>query len=95
LTGLGAERGRSASFDVSRSVGDIELLASLFGSRITNPVAARASTHVPDGIELVALARPTTTTGVELALRAHPEPFHFSVGYTWLRSREDNPELGV
>lgn len=95
LTGLGAERGRSASFDVSRSVGDIELLASLFGSRITNPVAARASTHVPDGIELVALARPTTTTGVELALRAHPEPFHFSVGYTWLQSREDNPELGV
>jgi outer membrane receptor for ferrienterochelin and colicins len=94
LTGLRAERGRSASVDIGGEIGALELHASLFGARILNAVATREATGDPTRLELVNAVRPARTEGAELLLRAHPGPLHLSLSYTWLRATEDDPATG-
>lgn len=94
LTGLRAERGRSASVDVGGEIGAVELHASLFGSRIAHAVATREVAGDPSRLELVNALRPARTEGAELMLRAQPGPLHLSLSYTWVRATEDDPATG-
>lgn len=81
---LGAERGLSASVDVSRSDGPISSTLTVFASRIGHPVhVERAPAYV-----LSNLADPATNLGVELLGTFRREPFSLTATYTYVRSRE-------
>jgi outer membrane receptor for ferrienterochelin and colicins len=88
------ERARTASLDVGRSFGDLEVNATLFGSRTENVLQLVESNAEPGMLELVNAAGPTRTWGTELLARWHREPFHVTATHTFLRSREDSPEGG-
>jgi outer membrane receptor for ferrienterochelin and colicins len=92
LRGLAVERARSASLDVGREVGEVEVNATIFGSRIRDPLMVRPP---GDGtVELFNAAEPTRTWGTDLLARFHGEPFHVTATYTWTRSTEADPEGG-
>jgi outer membrane receptor for ferrienterochelin and colicins len=88
-----AERGLSASFDVSRTDGPLSYTATLFASRINDPLhVERSPSYV-----LSTLPDPTTNVGVELLGTLRREPFSVTATYTWVRAREtvDNVERDV
>jgi iron complex outermembrane receptor protein len=89
-----AERVVSASLDLGGTVGEFEVNATLFGSRVAHPVALRRSLGRDDLVHFVSLDMPTRTTGGELLLRWNPEPFHVTGSYTFVRSREQDPATG-
>ncbi|HYW06723.1 MAG TPA: TonB-dependent receptor, partial [Longimicrobium sp.] len=93
LSDLDVERALTASLDVGRSIGPLELNATLFGSRTENALQLVAS-PTPGLVELVNADRPTRTWGSELLLRWHDGPLHVTGTHTFLRSREDEPEAG-
>jgi iron complex outermembrane receptor protein len=79
-----AERGLSASFDVSRTDGPWSYTATLFASRIDDPLhVARSPSYV-----LATLPEPTTNVGVELLGTLRKEPFSVTTTYTYVRARE-------
>jgi iron complex outermembrane receptor protein len=79
-----AERGLSASFDVSRTDGPLSYTATLFASRIKDPLhVARAPSYV-----LSTLPDPTTNVGLELLGTLRKEPFSVTSTYTYVRARE-------
>ena len=81
---LRAERGRSASLDITRAAGIASYTVTLFGSRISHPVDVERS-----GVyELANLAEPTTNIGFELLALFRAEPFAVTASYTFVRSRE-------
>jgi outer membrane receptor for ferrienterochelin and colicins len=81
---LDAERGLSASFDLSRSHGPLSSTVTLFASRITNAVnVTRADSYV-----LRNLTDPTTNVGVELLTTLRHEPFALTGTYTYVQARE-------
>ena len=81
---LEAERGVSASFDVTRTDGPFSYTATLFGSRIADPVhVERSPAYV-----LRSLPDPTTNAGVELLGTFRREPFAVTGTYTFVRARE-------
>ena len=80
---LRAERGRSVSLDLTRSQGPAAYTATLFASRIADPVHVDRSTYV-----LRNLDHPTTNFGVELLGTFRQPPFAFTTSYTHVRSRE-------
>jgi outer membrane receptor for ferrienterochelin and colicins len=89
LDGLVLERARSASLDLGRSVGHIELNATLFGSDVRRPVIAR---ELAGGrVELFNAPGPTRTWGTDLLVRLHEEPLHVIATYTYTRSTEHDP----
>jgi iron complex outermembrane receptor protein len=81
---LEAERGLSASFDVTRTEGALSLTATVFASRITDPV------HVDRSPEYVLrnLSDPTTNAGAELLATFRKAPFAVTATYTYVRARE-------
>jgi iron complex outermembrane receptor protein len=81
---LRAERGRSASLDLTRALGPVSLTTTLFASNVRNPV------HVNRGnaYEVVNLPEQTTNRGVELLGTWRKEPFAATASYTYVRSRE-------
>lgn len=81
---LRAERGRSASIDLTRTDGPFSYTATLFGSRITDPVQVDRAMY-----SLRNLARPTTNVGVELLGLLRQSPLAITAGYTYVRSREE------
>jgi len=85
---LSAERGRSVSIDLTRSHGPFSYTATLFGSRIVDPVQVDRSTYV-----LRNLARPTTNVGVELLGLLRQAPLAVTTSYTYVRARERVEEL--
>ncbi len=86
---LEAETARSASLDVGRAFGELEVNGTLFGSIVDDALQAqRAGT----GLRLVNAEAPTRTWGGELLARWHAEPFHLTATYTKLRSTETDPE---
>ena len=89
IEGLEAERARTASLDVGRTLGGLELNATLFGSRTENAIRLRETAGV---LELVNADGPTRTWGTEMLARWHREPFHLTASHTYLRSREDDPD---
>jgi outer membrane receptor for ferrienterochelin and colicins len=81
---LEAERGLSASFDVTRTDGPFSYTATLFGSRISEPVHVdRSPSYV-----LRNLLDPTTNIGMELLGTFRREPFALTATYTYVHARE-------
>jgi outer membrane receptor for ferrienterochelin and colicins len=79
-----AERGLSASCDVSRTDGPLSYTATLFASRITDPLhVERSPSYV-----LSTLPYPTTNVGLELLGTLRKEPFSVTATYTYVRARE-------
>jgi outer membrane receptor for ferrienterochelin and colicins len=83
-----AERGRSASFDLTRTLGPVSATATLFASRVRHPV------HVERGerYQLINLPGPARNVGLELLATWRKAPFSATTSYTYVRSRE--PESG-
>jgi outer membrane receptor for ferrienterochelin and colicins len=81
---LEAERGLSASFDVTRTDGPFSYTATLFASRISDPIhVERSAAYV-----LRNLVDPTTNVGVELLGTFRREPLAVTVTYTHVHARE-------
>ncbi len=79
-----AERGLSASFDVTRTDGPLSYTATLFASRISDPLhVERSSSYI-----LSTLPDPTTNAGIELLGTLRREPFSLTGTYTYVRARE-------
>ena len=79
-----AERGLSASFDVSRTDGPLSYTATLFASRVNDPVHVERS----PSYALSTLPDPTTNVGLELLGTFRKEPFSVTATYTYVRARE-------
>jgi outer membrane receptor for ferrienterochelin and colicins len=81
---LEAERGISASFDLSRTDGPLSYTATVFASRIAAPV------HVDrTGVFVLRnLDDPTITAGLELLATLRREPYALTATYTYVRARE-------
>ena len=80
---LRAERGRSFSIDVSRTHGPFSYTATLFGSRIIDPVQVDRSRYA-----LRTLAKPTTNAGLELLGTFRRAPLAVTASYTYVQARE-------
>jgi len=80
---LRAERGRSASIDITRTLGRFALTTMLFRSHIANPVHVERSTYT-----LRNLLEPTTNRGVELLGTFRQAPFAITTSYTYVQARE-------
>jgi iron complex outermembrane receptor protein len=81
---LEAERGLSTSFDVSRTDGPLSYTATVFASRIRDPLhVERSPTYV-----LSTLSDPTTNIGLELLGTWRRAPFSVTANYTYVRARE-------
>lgn len=86
LASLEPERVLGAMVDVGRAVGPWELNATLFGSRIADPLMVQ-----PDGlgsVELVNAGEPVQTWGTELLARYHQGPIHLTATHVFTRSTE-------
>jgi outer membrane receptor for ferrienterochelin and colicins len=81
---IDAERGLSASFDISRTDGPLSYTATLFASRIKDPLhVERSPSYV-----LSTLPDPTTNVGLELLGTLRKAPFSVTTTYTYVRARE-------
>jgi iron complex outermembrane receptor protein len=81
---LEAERGVSASFDLSRTDGPVSYTATWFVSRISDPIhVERSPSYV-----LTSLPDPTTNAGIEILGTLRREPFAVTGTYTYVRARE-------
>ena len=81
---LVAERGRSASFDIGRSAGNLSTTLTLFASSVRNPVEAERD----DRFALVNRELSTRNTGLEaLAIYRH-DALSIVANYAWVRARE-------
>ena len=80
---LRAERGTSASWDLSREFGELSLTATLFGSRVDDPVAVDRERYV-----LFTRDRATTNVGGELLATMRRGPWVGTGTYTYVRARE-------
>jgi outer membrane receptor for ferrienterochelin and colicins len=89
VNGLARERARSASLDVGRTMGHLELNGTLFGSEVHEPLMAR--TFEDGEVELFNASEPTRTWGTDLLARFHEEPLHVTATYTYTRSTELTP----
>ena len=81
---LDAERGVGASFDLSRTVGPLSYTATLFTSRIADPVHVERS----GSFVLRNLPNATTNVGLELLGTLRRAPFALTTTYTYVRARE-------
>jgi iron complex outermembrane receptor protein len=89
--GLEAERAWSASLDVARTIGDFELNATVFGSRIEHPIEVRPAASAEGRIEMFNAGGPVRTHGTELLARYHRESIHVTATHVYLRSTEPDP----
>ena len=81
---LEAERGLSASFDLTRTDGPLSYTATVFASRVADPVHVdRAEAYV-----LRNLSDPTLNIGLELLGTFRKEPFSVTGTYTYVHARE-------
>jgi iron complex outermembrane receptor protein len=82
---LKAERGRSASVDLTHASGPLSTTLTVFHSRVLDPVEVERT----DRYVLRNLPDPTTNTGVEALAVWKTEDFSFVANYAFVRSRED------
>ena len=84
---LRAERGRSASADLTRSVGAVSVTATVFASNIDHPVYVdRGATY-----DIVNLQGPTRNRGLEMLATYRKSPFTATASYTYVRASELEP----
>lgn len=81
---LRAERGRTASVDLTRTMGPVSVTGTFFASNIDHPV------YVDRGAvySIFNLAGPTKNRGAELLATWRKSPFSATVSYTYVRSSE-------
>jgi len=84
---LRAERGRSGSVDLSRAFGPVSVTSTFFASNIQNPIYVNRG----DTYEIRNLTEQTTNRGVELLGTWRKAPFSATASYTYVRSREQEP----
>jgi outer membrane receptor for ferrienterochelin and colicins len=79
-----AERGRSASVDLTRTLGSFSFTGTMFGSTVRHPV------YVDRGerYRVLNLPEPTRNAGVELLGTWRKAPFAATGSYTYVRSSE-------
>jgi iron complex outermembrane receptor protein len=82
---LRAEKGRSASLDLTRSDGPVSTTVTLFSSRVTDPIHVERSAI---GLVQTNLVEPTSNIGVELLGTLRRPPFSLTSTYTYVRARE-------
>ena len=83
---LVAERGRSASLDVGRQAGSMELNVTLFASDVRDPILVEDAAG--GGLFLANGPEPVRTWGTELLARYEAGPFHVTSTYVFTRSTE-------
>lgn len=86
---LEAERAWTASLDVGRALGAVEVNATLFASSIGDALALRPAAG---GVALVNVPGRTRTHGTELLARWHAGPWHATATHTWIRATEPDPD---
>ncbi|MEP6962176.1 MAG: TonB-dependent receptor [Acidobacteriota bacterium] len=79
-TKLTAERGRSASFDLTREIGHAALTATLFASKVTHPI------QVTTAYTLTNAASPIVNLGTEFLATYRKAPFSATASYTYVNS---------
>ena len=81
---LKAERGLSASMDLTRTDGPFSTTATVFVSRVRDPL------HVDreDGLVMASLTEPVRTAGVELLGTFRRAPYSVTGSYTYVRAEE-------
>src|SRR5206468_7474717 len=82
-TALKAERGRSASLDVTRARGPLNLTATLFRYEVHDPAAVVRVKYT-----LATLSEPTIDSGVETVATIRRPPFSVTGTYTYVHSHE-------
>ena len=85
-----AERGRSASADLTRSLGPLSVTGTLFASNIDHPVYVNRSAEY----SLINLAVPRKNRGAELLATWRKTPFAATVSYSYVRASELQPGAG-
>src|SRR5436190_6886422 len=80
---LKAERGRSASIDVTRAQGPLSQTATLFRYEVHDPAIVDRATY-----SLATLGEPTINTGLETVATIRRPPFSLTGTYTYVHSRE-------
>ena len=84
---LKAERGRTASIDLTRTIGPLSVTGTLFASNIDHPVYVdRAASYT-----IFNLAGPTKNPGAELLATWRKAPFSATASYTYVRSSQLEP----
>ena len=85
-----AERGRTASIDLTRSFGPLSVTTTLFASNISHPV------YVDRGAiyRIINLSEPSRNRGAELLATWRKAPFTATASYTYVRSSELDPTVG-
>ena len=84
---LRAEKGRSASLDLTRAIGPLSYTATFFASRIEQPIFVERS----DRYELFNLAGAARNLGAEFLATWRKEPFTATASYTFVNSTEPEP----
>lgn len=92
LSGLEAERARSASLDLQGLLGRLELAATVFGSQVDHAVQLREGDATPF---LVNASAPTRTYGADIVWRYRGEPIGATASYTYTHATEPDPQTGV
>jgi iron complex outermembrane receptor protein len=82
-TPLKAERGRSASVDLTRSYGPLTVTATAFRYDVKDPAVVDRATYT-----LATLSESTINTGVETVATMSRAPFSVTGTYTYVQSRE-------
>jgi len=88
---LEAEKGRSASLDLTRTDGPLSYTVTLFASKVVDPIHVDRAT----GLVLTTAEGPTTNTGVELLGTFRSAPYALTATYTFVHSRERDGSLQV
>jgi outer membrane receptor for ferrienterochelin and colicins len=81
---LRAEKGRSASLDLTRTAGPVSVTATFFASRVVDPINVERD----DAFVLENLSDPVTNVGIELLATVRREPFSLTATYGYVRARE-------
>jgi outer membrane receptor for ferrienterochelin and colicins len=80
---LSAERGRSASFDLTRVQGPVTVTTTLFRYHVRDPAVVDRTSYT-----LATLSEPTVNTGAEIVATIRRAPFSATGTYTYVHSRE-------
>jgi outer membrane receptor for ferrienterochelin and colicins len=87
---LVAERGRSASVDLTRGLGPFSVTTTFFASNISRP----AYVDRGNAFRIFNLPAPTRNRGVEMLATWRKAPFSATASYTYVRSSELDPVAG-
>ncbi len=89
-TPLSAERGRSGSVDFTRNLGPVSLTTTLFASSVRHPIFVERVNRYA----IVNLQEPATNRGLEFLGTWRKAPLSVTASYTYVLSREFDPEFG-